>query len=115
MGYCDANRVCGVACAEIDLQEANEHAWHSTLHVHDDGSGVGVGYGGGDGWDGHRDWTSREYGPGGACIDTKLPFQVAVSFPTDARGQLIAMDIHLSQANKPCNLERSIDMYMFRG
>jgi len=77
--YCDADSVCGVPCAEIDLQEANMHAWHSTLHTADDGSGIGAGYGGGESWDGHRDWTMEDYAPNGICIETSKPFQVAVS------------------------------------
>jgi len=115
--YCDANSVCGVPCPEIDLQEANMHAWHSTLHVHDDGSGIGAGYGGGINWNGHRDWTMEQYGPNAMCIDTTKPFQVAISFPVDASGRLAAMTTTLSQAGKPCNLSISVGEagYWFHG
>mmetsp|Transcript_105525 Transcript_105525/g.328932 ORF Transcript_105525/g.328932 Transcript_105525/m.328932 type:complete len:325 (-) Transcript_105525:74-1048(-) len=106
--YCDANSVCGVRCAEIDLQEANMHAWHSTLHVASDGSGIGAGYGGGSNWNGHRDWTMEEYGPHSMCIETTKPFQVAVSFPVDHSGRLTAMTTELSQAGKPCRLFVSV-------
>eukprot|EP00408_Alexandrium_pacificum_P042168 CAMPEP_0171237666 /NCGR_PEP_ID=MMETSP0790-20130122/43082_1 /TAXON_ID=2925 /ORGANISM="Alexandrium catenella, Strain OF101" /LENGTH=326 /DNA_ID=CAMNT_0011704021 /DNA_START=77 /DNA_END=1057 /DNA_ORIENTATION=+ len=106
--YCDANNVCGVRCAEIDLQEANMHAWHSTLHVLDDGSGVGAGYGGGDTWNGHRDFTMEDYGPNSMCIETTKPFQVEVAFPEDQRGMLLAMTTVLSQPGKPCNISISV-------
>lgn len=111
--YCDANSVCGEKCAEIDLQEANEHSWHSTLHTADDRSGVGAGYGGGgEGWDGPRDWSKEQYGLGGSCIDTSAPFQVAISFPVDlATGVLEAMEVTLSQLGQPCNLSISIGGY----
>eukprot|EP00913_Durusdinium_trenchii_P013599 g12769.t1 len=80
--YCDANSVCGVRCTEIDLQEANKHAFHSVLHLAQDGSGEGLGYGGGgSGWSNSRDWTKEEYGPGlrgGEFADTR---------PTDLKHQ----------------------------
>jgi len=106
--YCDANSVCGARCAEIDLQEANMHAWHSTMHVFDDGSGIGAGYGGGSNWNGHRDWTKEEYGPHSRCIDTTKPFQVAVSFPVDGGGQLRAMTTRLTQPGSPCDLSITV-------
>lgn len=107
--YCDANNVCGERCDEIDLQEANMFAWHSTLHVADDGSGIGAGYGGGGtNWNGERDWTKEQYGPGARCIDTRWPFQVEVAFPVDSAGNLRAMDVKLSQSGKSCNLSTEV-------
>ena len=39
--YCDANQVCGVRCAEIDLIEANKFALKTTAHHATDGAGKG--------------------------------------------------------------------------
>merc|ERR1712190_362968 len=110
--YCDANSVCGVPCAEIDLQEANQVSWHSTLHTANDRYGKGAGYGGGgDDWNGARDWTSSQYGPGGFCVDTTHPFEVAISFPIGRDGLLMAMEVVLSQVGSPCTLNVSIADY----
>jgi hypothetical protein len=80
--YCDANAVCGVRCAEIDLLEANTHALHTTAHKADDAGGVGAGIGGD-----HIEkvFTPTEYGPGGTIIDTSKPFKVRVSFEPRSR------------------------------
>jgi hypothetical protein len=113
--YCDANKVCGESCAEIDVQEANRLAWHSTLHTATDPIGVGGGYGGSDGggnsWTGARDWGSAEYGEGARCVDTARPFQVAAAFPVDGQGSLVAMEVTLSQPGKPCNVSVRLDSY----
>ncbi len=69
--YCDANLVCGVDCAEIDLMEANNHAFHSVLHKPGDSNGRGGGIGGGK-----YDLTRAQYRPGGGVIDTLRPFRV---------------------------------------
>jgi hypothetical protein len=108
--YCDANKVCGVSCAEIDIQEANSRAWASTLHTSDDGSGLGQGYGAN-----FRQWSSKQYGPGGECIDTARPFQVAASFPTDADGNLRDLEVTLTQAGKSCPLTVNVGHYMPNG
>merc|ERR1719410_2448764 len=65
--YCDANKVNGVACDEIDLMEANKHYFRTTAHRANDPGGKGMGLGPNiDGLD------YRDYGPGGACIDTQF-------------------------------------------
>merc|ERR1712217_114552 len=100
-----------MGCAEIDIQEANKHAWASTLHVHDDGTGPSGGYGG----DRRRDWTAAEYGPGARCIDTNRPFQVAASFPVNGAGVLQAMVVTLSQVGHSCHLSVKIENYQWAG
>jgi len=109
--YCDANEVCDVSCAEVDIMEANNRAWHSTLHSAQDHAGKGAGYGGGSGWNGPRDFNSQQYGPGGSCIDTSMPFDVAVSFPVDTGGQLQAMKMTLTQTGTSCPLNLNLDSY----
>lgn len=109
--YCDANKVCGVECTEIDIMEANMYSWHSTLHSHSDRAGLGAGYGGGAGWNGPRDFTSEEYGPGAKCIDTKESFQVTASFPVGGDGSLIAMEVELTQEGKDCPLKMRVANY----
>jgi len=109
--YCDANSVCGVKCVEVDIQEASKRAWHSTLHSISDSAGVGGGFGGGDGWNGPRDFTSEQYGPGAKCIDTLRPFDVMVSFPVDEQGSLKGMQVTLTQTGKSCPLTINLDNY----
>jgi len=113
--YCDANSVCGVPCAEIDIQEANTHAWHSTLHTQYDHQGQCAGLGGGDGWNGPRDFQMWQYGPGGQCVDTRSPFQVDVTFPMDAYGTLKAMEVTLTQEGRYCNVSMLVSNYRGSG
>jgi len=113
--YCDANAVCGHSCVEIDIQEANNRAWHSTLHSKDDKNGLMKGYGGGaeglQGWSGPRDFSSDEYGPGASCIDTQKPFQVTTSFPVDETGALQDVKTVLSQKGHDCTLSVKLAGY----
>jgi len=110
--YCDANNVCGESCAEIDMMEGNLYSWHSTLHGAQDHTGLGLGYGGGGAqWSGPRDWSGADFGPNGRCVDTKLPFEVAVSFPTNNQGGLLSMGVTLSQKGKACPLSINIGNY----
>ena len=72
--YCDANDVCGVRCAEIDLMEANRYAFHTALHAAWDNNGIAVTIAGAQG-----------YGPptDGATIDTRRPFRVHSYFQSE--------------------------------
>jgi len=111
--FCDSMQTCGARCTEISLQEANMHAWFSTLHTANDGKGVGIGYGGGDDEKPRRDWNASKYGPDSECIDTKSPFGVSISFPVDSAGKLKSMDVELNQSG--CKVSASIDEYPSRG
>ena len=99
--YCDANTVCGVPCAEIDLIEANRNAFVSTVHVADDGNGEAFG-------EAHyvrepaqrwRSARSCSYGPSPNCtIDTTLPFGAAFAFSPAT--QHFYYNVTLSQAGR---------------
>lgn len=104
--YCDAAKVCGLSCVEIDIQEANTRAWFSTVHASDDLAGLGGGYGAT-----RSTWNSSQYGVGGSCIDTTRPFSVSASFPIDSNGSLSALVVTLSQDSKPCPLSVRVDSY----
>jgi len=108
--YCDAAKVCGVSCAEIDIQEANQFAFVTTVHTHDDPAGLGAGYGAN-----RRTWNDTVYGPGAACIDTRLPFQVEAAFPVNEMlGSLTSMEVTLFQARQResnCSLSTRTDDY----
>lgn len=121
--YCDANKVGGVACAEIDIQEANQYSWLSTLHAYNstygnngaDALGLGLGYGGSQGHPLRRDWNSEKYGPGGSCVDTQRPFEVSVAFHTNAKGDFTAFEVQLSQEGGSCILSAYHKRYQVLG
>lgn len=114
--YCSARSDdCGASCAEIALQDANQYAWSSSLHTHDDASGASVGYGGGDLTTGRREWNDGQYGPGAECIDTSWPFSVEVKFPVSSDGDLEAMEVTLTQDGHSCPLHARIDRYGDQG
>lgn len=92
--YCDANAVCGVRCAEIDLLEANRFALHATAHTPSDGDGRGVGVGGSFGTT--STLSPAEYGPGGSVVDTEHPFRVSTYFSVDEEGMLNAIEVTLT-------------------
>jgi len=111
--YCDSNHICGVACSEIHIQEANQHAWHSSLDATDDGKNVGCGLGG----DvvPNCSWSPADYGVGGRCVDTTQPFHVAASFPVNSMGRLKGIHVKLSQPGKSCNVVTRMDSYIDKG
>jgi len=122
--YCDAMRICGTSCAEIDVQEANQYAWFSTLHTYNrstgavDPFGAGGGFGGGKSQPMRRDWTAEEYGPGSSCIDTSKPFQVAASFHVASeKEELEALVVRLSQvaAGRSCSVSSHTSAYEIWG
>merc|ERR1719424_1583312 len=93
--YCDANKVCGLNCDEMDLVEANKYAFHAAAHTAFDGSGRSNGWGGGNA---HRAFGSAEYGPDGFIIDTNAPFRVHAFFATDDHGDLSGIELTLQQS-----------------
>lgn len=96
--YCDANRICGVGCSEIDVMEANSRAFLSTTHTLErDCYGKGGGLGGTN-----RAFSSREYGPSASIIDTLQPFRVHAYFAADTRTsiELSGLEITLEQASR---------------
>eukprot|EP00930_Biecheleria_cincta_P008867 TRINITY_DN11047_c0_g1_i1.p1 TRINITY_DN11047_c0_g1~~TRINITY_DN11047_c0_g1_i1.p1 ORF type:complete len:361 (-),score=43.69 TRINITY_DN11047_c0_g1_i1:47-1129(-) len=105
--YCDAARVCGASCAEIDVQEANMFAYRSTLHSDGDETGWSAGLGG---YGPHtKVWKNDEYGPHGTCIKTTNPYAVAAEFPVGEDGNLKELRVSLSQAG--CSIELSVQGY----
>jgi len=114
--YCDANNICGASCSEIDIMEANQYAWHSTLHDKHDHSGFGMGYGGGGyGWNGPRDWEQLDYGPGGRCVDTDQPFRLETAFPLNEDCKFAGVEVTVWQLGKPCKLNLDLSNYPARG
>jgi len=81
--YCDANQVCGSFCPEVDIMEANNHAFQSTPHKCDAPSEAGH-YASCDRAgcaQNTKDQGANVYGPGaGFRIDTTQPFQVITTF-----------------------------------
>ena len=92
--YCDANNVCNVRCVEIDIMEANRHAFHTTAHTANDGGGSGAGLGGGE-----RSFTKAEYGLGGSKVDTTQPFSVHTFFQASG-DSLGGLEVTLQQPGK---------------
>ena len=101
--YCDANPVCGVACAEIDLMEANRVAWSSNVHAADDGNGEGFGISHYTIEANHRfaasDGRECAYGPSATCaIDTRRRFTARFRFGASATAAAESSQAESSQA-----------------
>lgn len=89
--YCDANKVCNVACTEIDLMEANQFSFHAALHASNDPNGLVNGQGGGHYGliNTHADKANALAPLDNAAIDTRRPFRVHTHFETDAARTLL--------------------------
>ena len=94
--YCDANKVGGNFCPEMDLMEANAHAFQVTPHKCDQPQGKY--YDNCDrGGSGQKMADPSQYGPGASKIDTNKPFYVNITFGTDASGNLNRVTTVFSQ------------------
>merc|ERR1719203_134537 len=105
--YCDANEVGGQWCPEIDIMEANNHAFQATPHKCDEPA------------NGHYtscdragcEQSTRElkgaYGPGKEyTIDTRQPFEVQTEF-LEAAGVFSGMKTSLRQDGRQVVLDHS--------
>ncbi len=98
--YCDANKVGGTFCPEMDIMEANKYAMASTAHTCQyvpphyypscDQKGCGRNV-----LDTHYD----DFGPG-EKIDTNKPFTLSVSFITDGNGTLSSINNYFWQEGR---------------
>ena len=97
--YCDANKVGGVWCPEMDIMEANQYAWHLTPHRCDapdgksypscDTSGCGKSIH-------HMD--GNAYGPGSQYrIDTTKRFHAKIDFNEATKDTLTSIVLTLTQ------------------
>ena len=98
--YCDANKVGGTYCPEMDVMEANKYAMASTAHTCNydpphyysscDRGGCGTNV---------LDADYNGYGPG-KKIDTNQPFTLAVSFIKGNDGKLSTVQNTFSQGSQ---------------
>lgn len=106
--YCDANEVGGQWCPEVDIMEANTHAFQATPHICDppnekghyancDRGGCGLNT---------RDMPGS-YGPGASfTIDTTKEFEVHTSFPMED-GVVMAQRTVLQQGERQLSLDNN--------
>jgi len=90
--YCDAQGFANTPCFELDLIEANVHAYQGTLHCGDGSvnckNGCGVNY-----------KSNSGFGIGGSSIDSQNSFQVSIAF-MGSNSQLDQLDYKLTQSGK---------------
>lgn len=104
--YCDANQIGGQWCPEVDIMEANSHAFQATAHrcvepVNGHYSSCDRG-----GISQQTRFRKEAYGPGiNYMIDTRWPFSVRTEFPQDLEGRLAGMRTILSQGSRQITLE----------
>jgi len=105
--YCDANQVGGQWCPEIDIMEANNHAFQSTLHRCDAPRHRHYDFCDRGGCAQNTRERSGAYGPGSQhSIDTMRPFDVETEFLTKG-GALSGMRTTLKQRDQRVVLDHS--------
>jgi len=105
--YCDANMVGGQWCPEIDIMEANNHAFQATLHRCDPAVHKHYTYCDRGGCEQTTRTKSDAYGPGSQYnIDTTHPFEVETEFLKND-GVLSGMRTVLRQEGRHETMEHS--------
>jgi len=102
--YCDANKVGGNYCPEMDIMEANRAALQVTPHKCNSPQGKYYPYCDGGGCGQNTKYTNNAYGYGSNFqINTQRPFKVSMHFGTQG-GSLAEITTVLSQDNKKVTL-----------
>mmetsp|Transcript_73165 Transcript_73165/g.210092 ORF Transcript_73165/g.210092 Transcript_73165/m.210092 type:complete len:656 (+) Transcript_73165:106-2073(+) len=106
--YCDANMVGGQWCPEVDIMEANNHAFQATPHSCDSSVNGHYFFCDRSGCSQNTRDVENAYGPGPSfTIDTSKPFNVQTEFLEDTAGLLIGMRTTLRQSTRQVVLEHS--------
>merc|ERR1719195_43080 len=111
--YCDANRVCGQWCPEVDVMEANDHVFQTTPHRCDEPSATGR-YSNCDRrgcQQNTRSLGGNAYGPGPQfTINTRRPFAVQTTFHGSMHSQaprFTGLTTRLQQAGRELVMHHS--------
>jgi hypothetical protein len=96
--YCDAN-FPHCHCPEMDIQEANTHAWAATPHTCKGNKGD---YTSCDKGGCGKQFSGDEYGPG-KTIDTNKPFQVSVTLSPSSVVKL-KQGTNMASVHDPCSV-----------